>query len=247
MKTPRWPPESAGFRTAGKPTVYAAAYASCSERAAAKRGWGTPASASRRRIATLCVIRCAVFVPMPGSPSASATAATTGTARSAETVRTPSTPCRRPSSAIAAMSPKSTTSATSAWASPAAPALPSTATTRKPSCFARRIARRWCRPAPTKTTVFTCADTRLGGVALTGKRFFVTGGAGFIGTRLARRLVEDNELVVLDNLHRDALTGTELDRHPNLTFHQGDVLDAGLVRSLADGATHIVHLAAIAG
>jgi nucleoside-diphosphate-sugar epimerase len=84
-------------------------------------------------------------------------------------------------------------------------------------------------------------------VALTGKRFFVTGGAGFIGTRLAQRLIDDNQLVVLDNLHRDALTGTELDSHPNLTFHQGDVLDAELVRTLAEGATHVVHLAAIAG
>ena len=55
-------------------------------RAPAKRGCGTPASASVRRIAILCVIRCAVSVPIPGSPSASATAATTGTARSAETV-----------------------------------------------------------------------------------------------------------------------------------------------------------------
>ena len=47
-------------------------------RAPAKRGCGTPASASVRRIAILCVIRCAVSMPIPGSPSASATAATTG-------------------------------------------------------------------------------------------------------------------------------------------------------------------------
>ncbi len=75
----------------------------------------------------------------------------------------------------------------------------------------------------------------------------MTGGAGFIGTSLARRLVEENEIVVLDNLHRDALGGTELAEHPNLSFHQGDVLDAELVRELGVGATHIVHLAAIAG
>ena len=47
---------------------------------------------------------------------------------------------------------------------------------------------------------------------LSGRRIFVTGGAGFIGTALARRLVEENELVVLDNLHRDSLSGSEL-RH----------------------------------
>src|SRR3954469_25271228 len=75
----------------------------------------------------------------------------------------------------------------------------------------------------------------------------MTGGAGFIGTTLARVLADDNELVVLDNLHRDALSGSELEGHPNLEFHQGDVLDADLVRELAHGANTIVHLAAIAG
>jgi UDP-glucose 4-epimerase len=84
-------------------------------------------------------------------------------------------------------------------------------------------------------------------VALEGKRIFVTGGAGFIATTLARRLVDANEVIALDNLHRDALTGTELAEHPNLTFVQGDVLDAELVTELARGATHIVHCAAIAG
>ena len=47
-------------------------------------------------------------------------------------------------------------------------------------------------------------------MALEGKRIFITGGAGFIGTTLARRLVDANEIVTLDNLHRDALTGTPL-------------------------------------
>jgi nucleoside-diphosphate-sugar epimerase len=84
-------------------------------------------------------------------------------------------------------------------------------------------------------------------VPLRDKRILLTGGAGFIGTTLARRLVADNEVVVLDNLHRDVLTGSELAEQPNLTFVQGDVLDAELVADVARGATHIVHLAAIAG
>ena len=82
---------------------------------------------------------------------------------------------------------------------------------------------------------------------LQGKRILLTGGAGFIGTTLSRRLIDDNQMVVYDNLHRDALSGTELAGHPNLTFVQGDVLDAELVLETAKGATHIVHLAAIAG
>src|SRR5919205_4215289 len=84
-------------------------------------------------------------------------------------------------------------------------------------------------------------------MALQGKRVFVTGGAGFIATTLARTLVEQNDVVALNNLHRDALSGTDLGDHPNFTLHQADVLDADAVRELADGATHIVHCAAIAG
>jgi nucleoside-diphosphate-sugar epimerase len=84
-------------------------------------------------------------------------------------------------------------------------------------------------------------------MALQGKRVFITGGAGFIATTLARTLVEENEVIALDSLHRDALTGTELADHPNFTLHQADVLDADTVRELSQGATHIVHCAAIAG
>ena len=84
-------------------------------------------------------------------------------------------------------------------------------------------------------------------MALQGKRIFVTGGAGFIATTLARNLVEQNQVVALDNLHRDALTATDLADHPNFEFHQADVLDAEAVSELAQGATHIVHCAAIAG
>ena len=75
----------------------------------------------------------------------------------------------------------------------------------------------------------------------------MTGGAGFIGTALARRLVDANEIVLFDNLHRDSLSGSELAEHPNLTFIEGDVLDAALVREHAAGANVIVHMAAIAG
>jgi nucleoside-diphosphate-sugar epimerase len=75
----------------------------------------------------------------------------------------------------------------------------------------------------------------------------LTGGAGFIGTTLSRRLIDDNEIVVLDNLHRDALAATDLAAHSNLTFVQADVLDADTVHETVRGATHVVHLAAIAG
>ena len=53
--------------------------------------------------------------------------------------------------------------------------------------------------------------SKLPACPLTGKRILVTGGAGFIGTTLAGRLVDENEVIAVDNLHRDALSGTELE------------------------------------
>ena len=84
-------------------------------------------------------------------------------------------------------------------------------------------------------------------MALTGKRIVVTGGAGFIGTTLARQLVDKNEIVAVDNLHRDTLGGTSLADHPNFRFVEGDVLDAPFLTEVTRGATHVVHAAAIAG
>jgi UDP-glucose 4-epimerase len=82
---------------------------------------------------------------------------------------------------------------------------------------------------------------------LEGKRIFISGGAGFIGTTLASELIERNAVIAYDNLHRDALSGTELSDHANFTFLQGDILDADALREAAAGATHFVHCAAIAG
>ncbi|MFO7573341.1 MAG: SDR family NAD(P)-dependent oxidoreductase [Gaiellaceae bacterium] len=84
-------------------------------------------------------------------------------------------------------------------------------------------------------------------MALSGKRIVITGGAGFIGTTLARRLVDDNDVVAVDNLHRNTLEGTELATHENFHFVQADVMDAARLAELVRGATHLVHAAAIAG
>jgi UDP-glucose 4-epimerase len=82
---------------------------------------------------------------------------------------------------------------------------------------------------------------------LAGKRIFISGGAGFIGTTVARELVDRNEIVAYDNLHRDVLSGTGIGDHPNFTFVQGDILDQDSMREAAAGATQFVHCAAIAG
>ena len=82
---------------------------------------------------------------------------------------------------------------------------------------------------------------------LTGKRIVITGGAGFIGTTLARRLVDENDVVAIDNLHRDALSGTELEEHPRFRLVEGDVLEQDRLTELFEGCTHVVHAAGIAG
>ena len=82
---------------------------------------------------------------------------------------------------------------------------------------------------------------------VTGKRIFVTGGAGFIGTRLCSRLVDDNEIVIFDNGHLKRLRYTELEAHKNVTFVKGDVLDYNVIRESMKGCNMVVHLAAIAG
>jgi nucleoside-diphosphate-sugar epimerase len=59
------------------------------------------------------------------------------------------------------------------------------------------------------------------------KRILITGGAGFIGSHLVERLLDANDVVVYDNLHRNALQFAHLDAHPRLHFIKGDVLDYG--------------------
>jgi nucleoside-diphosphate-sugar epimerase len=82
---------------------------------------------------------------------------------------------------------------------------------------------------------------------ISNKRVLLTGGAGFIGSSLARRLLPSNDVVVLDNGHRDRLSGSDLASHPRLQHLRGDVCDGEAVRAAVEGCHMIVHLAAIAG
>ena len=84
-------------------------------------------------------------------------------------------------------------------------------------------------------------------MALTNKRICITGGAGFIGSHLVSQLVDRNEVVVYDNLHRNALQFAHLEAHKNLTFIKGDVLDYEATRKAVDRCQIVIHCAAIAG
>lgn len=79
------------------------------------------------------------------------------------------------------------------------------------------------------------------------KTMFITGGAGFIANTLIKHYVEKNKIVVYDNFHRDTLTGSGMDTHPNVTIIKGDVLDFDLLCSSMKGADIVVHAAGIAG
>ena len=83
--------------------------------------------------------------------------------------------------------------------------------------------------------------------ALAGARVVITGGAGFIATHVVGALVEACDLVVLDNLHRNALALAPWRRHRHLRVIRGDVLDPLAVRRVVDGADYVLHMAAIAG
>jgi UDP-glucose 4-epimerase len=84
-------------------------------------------------------------------------------------------------------------------------------------------------------------------LALAGKRIAITGGAGFIGSHLVERLIEQNEVVVYDNLHRNAIQFAHVEQHPHFTFVRGDVTDVDATTKALAGCRIVIHCAAIAG
>ncbi len=73
----------------------------------------------------------------------------------------------------------------------------------------------------------------------------VTGGAGFIGSHLVRRLVTDgNEVVVVDNLSTGSLSNLEGLEH-RIRFVHGDIRNKELLESVFSGAQVVFHQAAL--
>jgi len=77
----------------------------------------------------------------------------------------------------------------------------------------------------------------------------VTGGAGFIGSHLAERLLKDGQkVVVVDNLSTGSLKNIKsFKEKPEFDFVEGDVRNAALMNTLIEQCDVVFHLAAAVG
>lgn len=83
-----------------------------------------------------------------------------------------------------------------------------------------------------------------------GERILLTGGAGFIGLRLAARLADAGaKLTVVDDLSRGRRDeeAEAFFARPDVAFVQGDLCDAGTLERAGGPFDTIVHLAAVIG
>ena len=82
-------------------------------------------------------------------------------------------------------------------------------------------------------------------------KILVTGGAGFVGYFLIKKLLEDhnNEIVAIDNMARGRIDEEfkQLISNKNITFIQGDLTDNRVFVSLDKDFDYIYHLAAVIG
>ena len=81
------------------------------------------------------------------------------------------------------------------------------------------------------------------------ERVLITGGAGFIGSHLADRLVGDgHEVVVLDNLSTGRMSNVrQLIGHSRFRCYVDSVLNEPMLADLVDDASIVYHLAAVVG
>jgi len=80
-------------------------------------------------------------------------------------------------------------------------------------------------------------------------KFFITGGAGFIGSHMAERLLErGDKVLVLDDLSTGSMDNiAHLVGRPGFEYRIGSALDAPLVTECVDRCDVTVHLAAAVG
>lgn len=75
--------------------------------------------------------------------------------------------------------------------------------------------------------------------------YLVTGGAGFIGSNLTHKILQNGDRVrVLDNLSTGHIENLQ-DAKGDLEFIEGDITDAATVNKVAEGVDYILHQAAL--
>lgn len=81
-------------------------------------------------------------------------------------------------------------------------------------------------------------------------RILITGGAGYIGSKLVEQLSQENqldEIVIYDNLSLGSYAvffNTLKDCKTKINFIQGDILDSRKIKKSLDGVDVVIHLAA---
>jgi len=80
---------------------------------------------------------------------------------------------------------------------------------------------------------------------ITGKRFVVTGGAGFIGSNIVAKLVKNNnDVIVIDNLLTGKVENLS-DVYDKIRFVNGDIQDLDLLKKEFSDVDYVLHQAAL--
>jgi nucleoside-diphosphate-sugar epimerase len=79
---------------------------------------------------------------------------------------------------------------------------------------------------------------------LRGKKIIITGGAGFIGSNLARSLCYENDVLILDNLSTGEYSNV-IDIMNDVTFIQEDITNLEALRRSFEGGDYVLHQAAL--
>ncbi len=79
------------------------------------------------------------------------------------------------------------------------------------------------------------------------KRVLITGGAGFIGGRLASALAKENEVIVFDDFHRGVNEARTESNQVNIRDIRGSILDTDALGDALRGVNVVIHCAAVVG